>query len=46
MDKIVNTLKTITNKSLDLTNKVNDDVKEELVNEFLFYISKVDNNNK
>ena len=44
MDKIVNTLKTITNKSLDLTNKVNNDVKEELVNEFLFYISKVDNN--
>ena len=44
MDKIVNTLKTITNKSLDLTNKVNNDVKEELVNEFLFYISKVENN--
>ena len=44
MDKLLNTLKSINNKSLDFKNKVDNDIKEELVNEFLFYISKIEKN--
>ena len=44
MDKMINILKSINDKSLDMKNKVDNDVKEELVNEILFYISRVDKN--
>ena len=44
LDKIMNNLKEIYNKSKDMANKVDKHIKEEIVNEMLFYITKNDKN--